>query len=90
MSSAKDIILTPTSRVSRYQILLDWVAVQYPKPLDLSIDKKRALQRIRLKSPSGEWVPITFQFGRHSDPSGGGDLWLIDQVLVKTIDPMED
>jgi hypothetical protein len=39
---------------SKYSILLDWVSISYTHKLDLSFDKKRALQRLRLASASGE------------------------------------
>ena len=38
---------------SKYSILLDWVSITYLRKLDVSIDKKRALQQIRLTSAAG-------------------------------------
>ena len=39
-------------------MLLDWVSVSYPKKLELSIDKKKALQQCLLRGRSGEAVPV--------------------------------
>ncbi|EOD21603.1 hypothetical protein EMIHUDRAFT_117065 [Emiliania huxleyi CCMP1516] len=50
---------------SKYAVLLDWVSVSYPKKLELSIDKKKALQQCLLRGRSGEAVPVTFQFTKH-------------------------
>ena len=69
---------------SKYSILLDWVSIQYKRKLDLSMDKKRALQQLRLTSAAGESVPITFQLSKHNTEQGS--VWLIDQLLVKSID----
>lgn len=41
-------------------MLLDWVSVSYPKKLELSIDKKKALQQCLLRGRSGEAVPVPF------------------------------
>lgn len=68
---------------SKYSILLDWVSISYPKRLQLSMDKKRALQQLKLTSASGESVPITFQLSKHPAPEG--EVWLIDQLLVKSL-----
>ena len=70
---------------SKYSILLDWVSITYTRKLDISIDKKRALQQIRLTSANGDAVPVTFQLSIHETPQG--NVWLIDQLLVKTRDP---
>jgi len=70
---------------SKYAILLDWVSIQYLRKLELSLDKKRALQRLKLTSSAGESVPVTFQLSIHATPQG--NVWLIDQLLVKTRDP---
>ena len=67
---------------SRYRILLEWVSIQYLKKLELSLDRKRALQQIRLKSATGESIPVTFQLSKYRRPEG--EVWLIDQLLVKT------
>ena len=67
---------------SKYAILLDWVAITYLRKLELSIDKKRALQQIRLTSNAGESVPVTFQLSKHDLEQGS--VWLIDQLLVKS------
>ena len=67
---------------SKYAILLEWVSIQYLRKLELSLDKKRALQQIRLTSAAGASVPVTFQLSRHVTDQG--DVWLIDQLLVKT------
>ena len=67
---------------SKYAILLDWVAIQYLRKLELSLDKKRALQQLRLTSRMGEAVGVTFQLSKHDTPQGS--VWLIDQLLVKT------
>ncbi|EOD05944.1 hypothetical protein EMIHUDRAFT_453564 [Emiliania huxleyi CCMP1516] len=68
---------------SKYAVLLDWVSVSYPKKLELSIDKKKALQQCLLRGRSGEAVPVTFQFTKHETVDG--QIWLIDQVLVKGV-----
>ena len=67
---------------SRYRILLEWVSIQYLKKLELSLDRKRALQQIRLKSATGESIPVTFQLSKYMRPEG--EVWLSDQLLVKT------
>lgn len=69
-------------RESKYKVLLQWVSIAYPKKLELSLDKTKALQQTKLKTPSGDWVPVTFQFTKHDIT--GGPIWLIDQVLVKS------
>ena len=72
---------------SKYAILLDWVQITYLRKLELSLDKNRALQQIRLTSRAGESVPVTFQLSKHANPDGSEDpVWLIDQLLVKSID----
>lgn len=68
---------------SQYSILLDWVSIQYKRKLDLSVDKNRALQQLRLTPASGESVPITFQLSKHTTDQGS--VWLIDQLLVKSL-----
>jgi len=67
---------------TKYSILLEWVSIQYLKKLDLSVDRKRALQQIRLTSGAGDSVPVTFQLSKYQRPEG--EVWLIDQLLVKT------
>jgi len=67
---------------SKYAILLNWVSIQYQRKLELSLDKKRALQQLRLTSSEGEVVALTFQLSIHN--TAQGDVWLIDQLLVKT------
>ena len=72
---------------SKYSILLDWVQITYLRKLELSLDRKRALQQIRLTSRDGVSVPVTFQLSKHANPAGSDELvWLIDQLLVKSID----
>lgn len=72
---------------SKYSILLDWVQITYLRKLELSLDRKRALQQIRLTSRDGVSVPVTFQLSKHANPDGSDELvWLIDQLLVKSID----
>jgi hypothetical protein len=68
---------------SKYSILLDWVAIQYTRKLELSLDKRRAMQRLRLTSSAGEAVQVTFQLSKQPD-ARGEEVWLIDQLLVKT------
>eukprot|EP00966_Prymnesium_polylepis_P230766 5340640-Prymnesium_polylepis.1 len=46
---------------SKYGILLDWVAIRYTRKLDLSFDKRRAVQQLRLTGRDGTSVPVTFQ-----------------------------
>jgi hypothetical protein len=41
-------------RDSKYSILLEWVSVLYPKKLELSLDKTKAMQQTKLKAPSGK------------------------------------
>ena len=41
---------------SSYSILLNWTQLHYTRKLEVSLDKKRALQALRLKNPFGEWV----------------------------------
>jgi len=67
---------------SKYSILLDWVSIHYLRKIDISFDKKRALQQLRLTSSTGESVPVTFQLSKH--PTAEGEVWLIDQLLVKS------
>jgi len=67
---------------TKYSILLEWVSIQYLKKLELSLDRKRALQQIRLTSGTGDSVPVTFQLSKYERPEG--EVWLIDQLLVKT------
>lgn len=69
---------------TKYSILMDWVAVQYHRKLELSYEKNHARQQLRLKNPSGAWVPVTFQLKLHATPESSGSVWLIDQVLVKS------
>ena len=59
---------------SKYSILLDWVSIHYLRKLDISLDKKRALQQLRLTSSTGESVPVTFQLSKHSSPDGDGEV----------------
>ena len=40
-------------RESKYKVLLQWVSIAYPKKLELSLDKTKALQQTKLKTPSG-------------------------------------
>ena len=47
-------------------MLLDWVSVSYPKKLELSIDKKKALQQCLLRGRSGEAVPVPFTLARET------------------------
>jgi hypothetical protein len=67
---------------SKYSILLDWVSITYLKKLELSLDKCRALQQLRLTTGDGESIPVTFQLSKHK--IGVDDVWLIDQLLVKS------
>jgi hypothetical protein len=67
---------------SKYAILLDWVAIQYLRKLELSMDKNRALQQLRLTSNAGDSVSVTFQLSKY--PTEQGSVWLIDQLLVKS------
>ena len=41
---------------SSYSILLNWTQLHYTRKLEVSLDKKRAFQALRLKNPLGEWV----------------------------------
>jgi len=66
---------------SKYGILFDWVAIRYTRKLDVSFDKKRAVQQLRLTARDGTSVPVTFQMSKD-----GEDVWLIDQLLVKSVD----
>ena len=67
---------------SKYSILLNWVAITYTRKLELSLDKKRALQRLRLTSSEGDKTEVTFQLSKHQTEQGL--VWLIDQLLVKS------
>ena len=67
---------------SKYSILLEWVSITYTRKLELSLDKRRALQQLRLTSQMGTSVPVTFQLSQHS--TSQGRVWLIDQLLVKS------
>ena len=58
------------------------VAITYHKKLDLSSDRKRALQQLKLTAADGEELPVTFQLSKHETPQGV--VWLIDQLLVKS------
>merc|ERR1719446_768428 len=69
---------------SSYSILLKWTQLHYTRKLEVSMDKKRALQALRLKSPAGEWVPVTFQLSTHETVQG--ECWLIQSVLVQASD----
>ncbi|KAL1508636.1 hypothetical protein AB1Y20_004732 [Prymnesium parvum] len=69
---------------SKYHILFDWVAIRYTRKLELSLDKKRAVQQLRLTGRDGKSVPVTFQLSSY--PTENGDVWLIDQLLVKSVD----
>lgn len=79
---------------TQYSILLDWVSKHYPKKLELSMDKRKAWQQIRLKSREGDWVPVSFQLTKYEKEAG--EVWLIQQVMVKsevrgiTADDVED
>lgn len=74
-------ILLDYFRTSKYKILLEWVSISYIRKIEFSLDKKRALQQIKLKNSEGIIVPVTIQMSKT------GELWLIDQLLVKTVDP---
>ena len=43
------------------------------------MDKKRALQKIKLVSRQGVSVDVTFQLSKHQTEQG--ECWLIDQLL---------
>ena len=67
---------------SKYRILLEWRNIQYLRKLDVSLDNKRAFQPTKLKALDDTWVPVTFQLSKYD--TAEGDVWLIDQFLVKT------
>lgn len=74
---------------SKYGILLDWVAIRYTRKLDLSFDKRRAVQQLRLTGRDGTSVPVTFQMSQYKvdeADAASADVWLIDQLLVKSVD----
>jgi len=72
---------------TQYAILLDWVSVQYTRKLEVSLDKRRARQQLRLKNAAGVWVPVAFQLAKHDMPVGS--VWLIEQMMVKLKDEEE-
>ena len=67
---------------SKYGILLEWSSIQYLGKLEMSLDNKRGLQRVKLISRTGESVPVTFQLSKTE--TAAGNVWLIDQFLVKS------
>ena len=102
-------------RESRYSILLDFASVIYTKKLELSLDRKHAMQQLKLVSLDGAPVPVTFRLSNNGEVRIGFRLlrralmrrgscaarpcrmarappltmctwqvWLIDQVLVKS------
>lgn len=73
---------------SKYRILLEWSSIQYLGKLEMSLDNKRGLQRVKMSSPSGVSVPVTFQLSKYETPAG--TVWLIDQFLVKSGDRRGD
>ena len=73
---------------SKYRILLEWSSIQYLGKLEMSLDNKRGLQRVKMSSPSGVSVPVTFQLSKYETPAG--IVWLIDQFLVKSGDRRGD
>ncbi|CAM9440381.1 unnamed protein product [Phaeothamnion confervicola] len=63
---------------SKYQVMTRWDAVNYPRPLDLSLDHKRAYQLLRLRdSKDDAWRVVSFSLSQHRS------CWLIDSVIVK-------
>jgi hypothetical protein len=73
---------------SKYRILLEWSSIQYLGKLEMSLDNKRGLQRVKMKAPSGVSVPVTFQLSKCETEAGS--VWLIDQFLVKSADRRGD
>jgi hypothetical protein len=73
---------------TKYGILISWVAVQYLKKIEISLDGQRASQEVKLKSPDGDWVPVRFQLGHYE--TAAGKTWLIDQFLVKSAERRGD
>mmetsp|Transcript_15242 Transcript_15242/g.30835 ORF Transcript_15242/g.30835 Transcript_15242/m.30835 type:complete len:280 (-) Transcript_15242:334-1173(-) len=73
---------------SKYRILLEWSSIQYLGKLEMSLDNKRGLQRVKMKAPSGVSVPVTFQLSKYETEAGS--VWLIDQFLVKSADRRGD
>ena len=71
---------------SSYAILLNWVSINYHKKVQLSVDGRRALQQLRLVSADGTSVPVTFQLAKRTNEEGA-EVWLIDQLLVKSLSP---
>lgn len=67
---------------SKYGILLGWSSIQYLGKLEMSLDNKRGLQRVKLTSRNGDSVPVTFQLSKCE--TAAGNVWLIDQFLVKS------
>ena len=114
LGSASAHTATPPRRAWPWPSSCGRVSIQYLKKLEISLDKKRALQQIRLTNQEGEVVPVTFQLRKHAQgntevrvvgllrvaPHGmvlivtswldtsfarcARQVWLIDQLLVKT------
>mmetsp|Transcript_1144 Transcript_1144/g.1764 ORF Transcript_1144/g.1764 Transcript_1144/m.1764 type:complete len:212 (+) Transcript_1144:102-737(+) len=63
---------------SKYSVLTMWHAINYPRPLDLSIDGKRAYQLLRLRNKLRNcWEVVSFTLSKHDN------CWLVDSVLIK-------
>lgn len=73
---------------SKYRILLQWSSIQYLGKLEMSLNNKRGLQRVKMSAPSGVSVPVTFQLSKYETEAGM--CWLIDQFLVKSADRRGD
>ena len=54
-------------RESRYSILLDFASVIYTKKLELSLDRKHAMQQLKLVSADGAPVPVTFRLSNNGE-----------------------
>ena len=54
-------------RESRYSILLDFASVIYTKKLELSLDRKHAMQQLKLVSLDGAPVPVTFRLSNNGE-----------------------
>mmetsp|Transcript_136263 Transcript_136263/g.236934 ORF Transcript_136263/g.236934 Transcript_136263/m.236934 type:complete len:362 (+) Transcript_136263:61-1146(+) len=68
---------------SKYGILLDFESIQYLKGLEVSPGGNSAIQQLHLVSRTGHSVPVTFRLSKHQREQG--NVWLIDQLLVKPV-----
>lgn len=63
---------------SKYSVLTRWDAVNFPRQIDISMDKKKAHQMLKLRDPlDNTWNVVSFMLSFHKN------CWLVDSVIVR-------